>query len=288
MFELSDIFIGDYPETQAFGARPEVYAARYNLKGHNGLDFGCPSLTPVLGTAAGWISETGFDTGGYGNYIKIVHNGFLTLYGHLNDIQVKKGDRVIAGQLIGHSNNTGFSDAPHLHFGVAPCDANGIKTDPQNGFSGYIDPNGSLCHWNISNPTQPAVPGAATEEKPDIPVKFDEFGPMVAQGSNYKVIAAYGISHGLNEYLQSINVQTIDLTNNPADPEGGQKVVQWIAGLLQVVNQVPPPPANPVYVNPPVGSGLPPEIAGLPDSQKQGLLTGIFDALKSLFFTKKQ
>ena len=230
-YPLGDIFIGNYPVTQAFGARPDVYSARYNLKGHNGIDFGCPSLTPILSTADGYVSEIGFDAAGYGKYLKIVHGEYLTLYAHLNDITVKQNDRVVAGQLIAHSNNTGFSDAPHLHFAVAPCDQAGIKTQSQNGYSGYIDPNSSECDWNIKDLKAPIVPGQ-DEVVQKILVPSNDFTTMVAQGSNYKVIVSYLLNQGLNNYLTSNNIPVIDLEHNPKDPVAGENVVKYLSHVF--------------------------------------------------------
>jgi hypothetical protein len=230
-FNLSDIYIGDYSITQQFGARPDVYSARYGLKGHNGIDIGCPSLTLILSAADGFVSEIGVDKAGYGNYLKIVHDGYLTLYAHLNDIVVKKGDHVSAGQLIAHSNNTGFSDAPHLHFGVAPCDSAGVKTDPNNGFSGYIDPmNNTLCQWTIKNLTKPVDVLAAEETK--IPVPSRDFTRMVAEGSSFRVVTSYLIQHGLNQFLQDNGYSPIDLESETSDPLAGENVTKFLASKI--------------------------------------------------------
>lgn len=212
-FRLGDIFIGDFPITQNFGARPEVYFARYKLKGHNGLDFGCPSNTPLVAAADGWVIEAGFDAGGYGNYIKVVHDGYFTLYAHLNDILVHVKDKVFSGQLIGHSNNTGFSDGPHLHFGVAPCDVNGIKTEIGNGYSGYIDPLGSRCKWETKKITAPVVP--SLDVQPDVPVKAREFVDLRTKSSNFDVVGAY------------FHLKPIELI----DPKAGEKIVEQIVIL---------------------------------------------------------
>jgi murein DD-endopeptidase MepM/ murein hydrolase activator NlpD len=229
-YSLSDIFIGNYPMTQGFGEHPQEYNARFGLRGHNGVDWACPTMTPVLVAAGGIIKEVAFDEGGYGKYIKVVHDGYLTLYAHLNDAVVKVNDKVVAGQLLGHSNNTGFSTNPHLHFGVAPCDALGNKTEGANGFSGYINPNGDRCAWKITNPQVPVVPSNTTQ--PDIPVKSNDFTLMVAEGTNYKVIRGYLLEHGLNEYLAKTQIGTLDIVNNPRDPEGGNKIVAYLAHLL--------------------------------------------------------
>jgi len=288
-YELSDVFIGNFPVTQDFGANPDVYAARYGLRGHNGTDFGCPSLTPVLAAADGFVSESGFDAGGYGNYVKIVHNGYLTLYGHLNDIAVKLGDKLIKGQLIGHSNNTGFSSGPHLHFGVAPCDAKGVKTQPDNGFSGYIDPQGPDCHWTISNPTAPVLPSDNIPS--EIPVPTDDFNRAVAQGTNYKVIAQYALQNGANDFLENSGQGMIDLTNNPNDPKGGEKVAMWIGDLLgqiralNTATQKAPDtsltPAVDAYAK------IQQATAALPTETKQNIFQAIGNMFANLFFTQQ-
>ena len=125
--------------TQYYGERPEVY--RPNL-GHNGIDLRTKwddSKTgerPVYAAAAGKI-QTG-DQGNYGagKYIKITHpDGSQTLYGHLSKWFKKTGEWVVIGERIGISGNTGFSDAPHLHFGYRPYGFN-----KNNGFGGYVNP----------------------------------------------------------------------------------------------------------------------------------------------------
>jgi len=151
-FTLSDVFIGDFPITQQFGANPANYT-KFGLKGHNGLDFGCPSNTQIVATADGKVLEVASDPTGYGNYVKLQHNGFNSLYAHLDHQSVNVGESVVRGQLVGFSDNTGNSTGAHLHFGVAPSDANGIKTEPDNGYAGYIDPN--TCIWDIKNLTTP-------------------------------------------------------------------------------------------------------------------------------------
>ena len=70
----------------------------------------------------------------YGNYITIYHNdGTMADYFHLqkNGSKVKKGDKVVAGQVIALSGNTGWSSGPHLHFQVYCFDENmEVKTIP--------------------------------------------------------------------------------------------------------------------------------------------------------------
>lgn len=74
---------------------------------------------------------TGFETGSYGNYVKLRHsNGYYTLYAHMayNTVKVKVGDKVKKGQVLGYMGNTGYSFGGHLHWEVrTPSD---VKIDP--------------------------------------------------------------------------------------------------------------------------------------------------------------
>lgn len=242
-YQLGDIFIGNFIKTQNFGEHPERYSALFGIKSHNGEDYACPTLTPIISTADGWIKEIGskelgtFSSGGYGNYVKVIHDGYFTLYAHLNDIQVKIGDRVVKGQLIAHSNNSGFSTAPHLHFGVAPCDEAGNKTEKSNGWSGYIDPSGDRCEWHITNPTAPVVRGGNAEEG-TIPVKISDHKNMVSQGSSYKEIVSMLKTHGLDAYLTANGLSPIDFNSDPDDPKGGEKVNKFIEQLIFELKEV--------------------------------------------------
>ena len=74
---------------------------------------------------------TGFESGSYGNYVKLRHDdGYYTMYAHMayNTVKVKTGDRVKRGQILGYMGNTGYSFGGHLHFEVrTPAD---VKIDP--------------------------------------------------------------------------------------------------------------------------------------------------------------
>ncbi len=90
---------------------------------HLGLDFSTPIGTPVYAVADGTVifaGQIGGYNGGYGNVIIITHEKLelSTLYAHLNGYSVKRGDRVVAGQIIATSGSTGYSTGSHLHFEV--------------------------------------------------------------------------------------------------------------------------------------------------------------------------
>lgn len=128
-------FNGNFPQTQGFGVNPENYK-KYGLLGHNGLDYGLPSGTPVVAPHKGFIKEAYFDPLGYGWYIKLENDTEGSTLAHLEEgsFRVKIGDFVDEGQFLALSDNTGFSTRPHLHSGYYRFPRN-----RQNGFNGYID-----------------------------------------------------------------------------------------------------------------------------------------------------
>lgn len=93
---------------------------------HPGIDIAAERGTPVKAAAGGHVVEAGWSDD-YGYYVKIDHGySIKTLYGHNDVLVVVVGDRVVQGQTIAYSGNTGKSTAPHLHFQVllnnAPVD----------------------------------------------------------------------------------------------------------------------------------------------------------------------
>ncbi len=90
---------------------------------HNGVDIPLKMYEPIYATFEGKVRYSKFNTGGFGNLIIIRHlNGLETWYAHLSRNNVKEGDYVKAGQVIGFSGNTGRSRGPHLHFEMRYCD----------------------------------------------------------------------------------------------------------------------------------------------------------------------
>lgn len=113
-----------YTVTSPFGSRSLGYHRGIDISGANA------SGKLVVAGAAGTVTEAGWSTGGYGNYVKISHgNGVETLYAHMldNSIMVNVGDVVQKGQTIGRVGNTGYSFGAHLHFEVR---VNGNRLDP--------------------------------------------------------------------------------------------------------------------------------------------------------------
>ncbi len=96
-----------------------IYKVR---KMHWGQDFTAPIGTPVYATGDGKVTEVKGSKRsrvGLGQNIKIDHGyGYETVYGHLNEFNVKRGQKVKRGDIIGYVGNTGGSTAPHLHYEV--------------------------------------------------------------------------------------------------------------------------------------------------------------------------
>ncbi|PIF01568.1 MAG: peptidase M23 [Maribacter sp.] len=88
-------------------------------KKHWGMDFTAPKGTPVYASGDGKITRADNNSSGYGKHIRIDHGyGYLSLYAHLSKYNVRKGQKVKRGDLIGFVGNTGRSEGPHLHYEV--------------------------------------------------------------------------------------------------------------------------------------------------------------------------
>lgn len=101
---------------------------------HAGMDFSAPVGTDIYATGDGTVAEAGWESG-YGNCILIDHGyGYKTRYAHMSRLKVKRGDKVVRGQIIGLVGNTGKSTGPHLHYEVI---VKGRTVNPVNYY--YMD-----------------------------------------------------------------------------------------------------------------------------------------------------
>jgi murein DD-endopeptidase MepM/ murein hydrolase activator NlpD len=102
--------------TSSYGTRTHpIFGTK---KMHNGIDLKA-SYENVYSVLDGIVTESGWDSKGGGNYIKVKHfNRFETSYLHLSEIYYQTGEKVKAGFIIGKSGNSGNSTGPHLHFSV--------------------------------------------------------------------------------------------------------------------------------------------------------------------------
>lgn len=97
-------------------------------KFHSGMDFTAPTGTDVFSTGDGVVKTVKSQRRELGNHIIIDHGfGYQTVYAHLDGFNVKVGQKVKRGDIIGFVGNTGLSTAPHLHYEVL---LNGRYVDP--------------------------------------------------------------------------------------------------------------------------------------------------------------
>ena len=99
-----------------FGMRFHPILNRYRM--HEGIDFIASRGTPIFASADG-VVKSARHSDSFGNVIEIDHGyGIVTLYAHLSKFNIKKGQKVVRGQVIGLTGNTGLSAGPHLHYEV--------------------------------------------------------------------------------------------------------------------------------------------------------------------------
>jgi len=88
-------------------------------KFHEGMDFTSPTGTEIYATGDGVVEVVQSSKRGYGKKVIIDHGfGYKTLYAHMNGFNIRKGQKVKRGDVIGFVGSTGLSTAPHLHYEV--------------------------------------------------------------------------------------------------------------------------------------------------------------------------
>lgn len=99
-------------------------------KAHLGLDFTSPTGTPIHATGDATVHFAGYNASGYGVHVVLDHGfGYQTLYAHMSQATVRKGQKVKRGDIIGKVGSTGLSTGPHLHYEVIK---DGTHMDPVN------------------------------------------------------------------------------------------------------------------------------------------------------------
>lgn len=130
------------PLSSAFGLRRFFNGEERNP--HSGLDIAVPTGTPVLAPADGTVVLTGnffFN----GNAVFVDHGqGLISMFCHMDSIEVKQGDQVTAGDRLGRSGATGRATGPHLHWTVSLNNAR-------------INPLLMLSPWQADSLLQPTV-----------------------------------------------------------------------------------------------------------------------------------
>lgn len=124
---------GELKITSKFGNR--IHPVTGQIAGHRGIDFGCSIGQPIMAAASGTIVDAKVHKT-WGNYVLIGHGDKFTLYAHLNELYVSKGQTVGQGIPIGACGSTGRSTGPHLHLEIHLNKAYGKLIDPLPYFSG--------------------------------------------------------------------------------------------------------------------------------------------------------
>lgn len=123
-------------------ANGPAFYAQFGMKGHNGIDLGMATGTPVYASDSGVVQFEGWGQNNSwmgtpaGICVLLRHAWGYTGYAHLSSTIINNGQSISRGQLIGYSGNTGASTGPHLHFETLPP-----NPDWRNGFAGRVNPH---------------------------------------------------------------------------------------------------------------------------------------------------
>lgn len=104
--------------TSLYGSRIDPFGLETNF--HTGIDFAGGVGAPIYATADGVVASAADEgTTGLGKNVRLEHKfGIITVYAHMNEISVRKDQKVRRGDLIGFVGTTGRSTGPHLHYEV--------------------------------------------------------------------------------------------------------------------------------------------------------------------------
>jgi len=117
-----------------FGYRTDPFTKK--RKKHKGMDFSAKRNTPIYAPSDGVVTRADSRSSGYGKHIRIDHGfGYTTLYGHLNNYNVRRRQKVKRGEIIGYVGSTGRSKAPHLHYEVFK---DGVQVNPIHFYNGNL------------------------------------------------------------------------------------------------------------------------------------------------------
>lgn len=179
---LSDIFQGNYPVSQTWGADPKYYGQFYiygvKQKGHEGVDFATPIGVNMVAPFDGKVLRVGYQAD-FSNYGKVVVlwdsvQKCAVWFCHLSETSVAMGAQIKKGQIIGKSGSTGNVTGPHLHFCIVLTDANGNRLNQYDGYGGFfdsLDPN--KVQWALGGGvTQPPI-DPYTKKLDDLRVAID-------------------------------------------------------------------------------------------------------------------
>lgn len=164
---------------------------------HHGVDFAMPEGT-TLRTITDGVIEKVVDYGnadlGKGVFLRN-EDGTLSIYGHLNEVKVKVGEHLNAGDVVGLSGNTGHSTGPHLHFGMKAPDGSWLDPTPIAEKVAEASGNGGgFANWFLERGK------VGTYENADISL-IDRFFDAFSEGLYASFV---DIAHGLTNVMPEI------------------------------------------------------------------------------------
>lgn len=153
-YVLTDIFEGNYPVSQLFGARPSYYQSISGgtLKGHEGVDWATPvGVKLLVPFESGAVLRTGWD-GIYGYYVVLwdLKQLCAVWYCHLSEIAAKPGQRLTRGFVVGRTGATGNVSGAHVHVNFCETSEYGWRINTANGYQGFRNMlNSYLVSWKL-------------------------------------------------------------------------------------------------------------------------------------------
>lgn len=116
---------GPYRVSSTFGVRKHPIKRKRSF--HYGVDIAAPRGTPIVAVAVGRVVFAGWRSG-YGRVVEIEHGqGWVSRYAHARSISVKKGQLVLAGQMVAKVGSSGRATGAHLHLELERA---GKRIDP--------------------------------------------------------------------------------------------------------------------------------------------------------------
>lgn len=212
------------PITQGFGPTNETLDSGYGGAAHfnKGYDYGIPVGTPIDATVGGTVIAAGDQGDGWGISVKVRDaQGYVHNYGHLSGANVKVGDQIGAGAVVGASGNTGASTGPHLSYDV--LDPEGNFVDPGRWVGGGVVDNYQELELPFDYATYltksarfavldaELAAAEASFQAPD-PGKVAEWGRLQAELTTYEEKAKSG-GQSFDDYLKRLQYEN---ENNPA------------------------------------------------------------------------
>lgn len=153
--------------TSPFGTRVSPFTRKSDF--HKGMDFAAPAGTPIYATADGVVTFAGryplsrsAAWWRFGNVVVVNHAGrFLTIYGHCDTVQVKRGQQVKQGDPIATVGSTGWSTNAHLHYEIRVDLSGGEDFQP-------FDPRIYILNHQWNNEEKELMRSRSTSEYRDL------------------------------------------------------------------------------------------------------------------------